>query len=167
MKNNISILFVIAFIFASCKQSSSKPTSKKHTDHPKIKEVYDSLTNVNILVKPEYGFTVDYSYVAETNLKRLTLRMEVLQDSLREKCKQRWSTDPEGAYDTAEYKVYTEKNLLESEVSFQKYIESMGNLHTPGISGFGGSGTDNSKMEFQTLLIRNRILELKALFNND
>jgi hypothetical protein len=37
------------------------------------------------------------------------------------------------------------------------------NINTPIISGFGGSGTDNSKMEFQSVLIRHRIVELKEL----
>ena len=163
MKNYISILFVTAFFFGSCQQSMPKSTSKKQVDKPKIDEVYDSLTNVNLLVKPENGFTVDYGYVAETNLKRLTNRMEVLQDSLRNKCKQRWSMDPEGAYDASEYKAYIQKNLRESEEAFQRYYESVSNIHTPSISGFGGSGTDNAKMEFQALLIKNRIVELKEL----
>ncbi len=163
MQNYISILFVTAFIFGSCQQSMPKPTSKKQVDKPKIDEVYDSLTNVNLLVKPENGFTVDYGYVAETNLKRLTNRMEVLQDSLRNKCKQRWSMDPEGAYDASEYKAYIQKNLRESEEAFQRYYESVSNINTPSISGFGGSGTDNAKMEFQALLIKNRIVELKEL----
>lgn len=167
MKNYNLVLVAFTFIFGACQQHAAKSKSIKLVDPHKIDEVYDSLANVNLLVKPEDGFTVDYSYVAETNLDRMTNRMEVLQDSLRNKCKQRWSIDPEGAYDAAEYKAYSEENLLVSEALFKKYIESMGNLHTPGISGFGGSGTDNSKMEFQTLLIRNRILELKVLLNNN
>ncbi len=87
MKNYISILFVTAFIFGSCQQNTPKPTSKKQVDNSKIDEVYYSLSNVNLLVKPEDGFKVDYGYVAETNLKRLTNRMEVLQDSFSNKCK--------------------------------------------------------------------------------
>lgn len=163
MKNYISILFVTVFIFGSFPQPTSQPTSKIQTDKPKINEVYDSLTHVNLLVKPKNGFTIDYAYVAETNLKRMTNRMEVLQDSLRNKYKQQWSIDPEGAYDAAEYKVYIEKYMHEANESFKRYYESVSNMHTPGINGFGGSGTDNTKMEFQTVLIRHRILELNEL----
>jgi len=163
MKIYISILFVTAFIFGSCQQSMPKPTTNKQVDNSKIDEVYDSLTNVNLLVKPENGFTVDYAYVAESNLKRLTNRMEILQDSLSSRCKQRWSIDPEGAYDAVEYKAYIQKNMIESEEAFQRYYESVSNVHTPSISGFGGTGTDNTKMEFQALLIKNRIVELKEL----
>jgi hypothetical protein len=163
MKNYISILFVTVFIFGSCQQSTPKPTVNKQVDKPKIDEVYDSLTNINLLVKPENGFTVDYGYVAETNLIRLTNRMEVFQDSLSNKCKQRWTIDPEGAFDIAEYKAYIEKNMREAEEAFQRYYEFVININTPSISGFGGSGTVNIKMEFQALLITNRIVELKEL----
>ena len=166
MKSYYFVLVAFAFIFGACQQHTPNSNSKKEVSHPKIDEVYDSLIGVYLLSKPESGFTVDYGYVAETNLKRLTRRMEVLQDSLRKTYKQRWSIDSEGAYDTAEYKVYIEKNLQEAQASFQKYVESMSNLHSPGINGFGGSGTDNTKMEFQTLLIRYRILELKELLKN-
>ncbi len=57
--------------------------------------------------------------------------------------------DPEGAYDSAEYKEYIEKNMRESEEAFQQYYESVSNEHTPSISGFGGSGTDNTKWNFK------------------
>jgi hypothetical protein len=43
------------------------------------------LIGLYLLSKPESGFTVDYGYVAETNLKRLTRRLEVLEDSLSNK----------------------------------------------------------------------------------
>jgi len=167
MKSYHFVLVAFTFIFGACQQHAPNPMSKKGVEQPEIDEVCDSLIGVYLLSKPASGSTVDYGYVAETNLKRMNRRMEVLQDSLMKTYKQSWSIDTEGAYDTAEYRMYIEKNLLESQASFQKYIESMGNLHTPGISGFGGSGTDNTKMEFQTLLIRNRILELKALLENN